>query len=241
MPPEREWPPREELFLALDALGPAWHSGGTLPPERLRAVTAHLDGPPACSVETGAGISTLLFSNISARHVVFSLAEDSGSADDTMAAVRTSPLLRAEGVELVLGPSQLTLPQYVFDAPVDLFLIDGPHAYPFPELEYYHVYPHLRPGALLVIDDVQIPTVGRLFDFVREDDMFDLVQMAHTTAILRRTSADVFPPTEDNWWTQGYNRRRYGDPGSRARRLGRHLPAPLKAPIRRLRSLVPWG
>ncbi|HEV3231077.1 MAG TPA: class I SAM-dependent methyltransferase [Candidatus Dormibacteraeota bacterium] len=234
MPSAPEWPPSEGHFHALEALGPEWHARGIMPPARLRAIAAHLDGPPAFTGETGAGISTLFFSNASARHVVFSLGQEQD--DDTMARIRASPLFRAEGVEFVLGPSQLTLPGHRFDAQLDLFLIDGPHAYPFPELEYYHVYPHLRPGALLVVDDVQIPTIRRLFEVLREDDMFEPVEVVKTTAILRRTGAPAFPPTEDNWWSQAYNRRRIGEPTSAIGRLVGLLPAPVRTPIRRVRK-----
>ena len=34
-------------------------------------------------------------------------------------------------------------------------LIDGPHGYPFPEIEYFYFYPRLKPGALLVVDDIR--------------------------------------------------------------------------------------
>lgn len=236
-----QWPPPGTLFQSLEDLGPQWHASGTLRPSRLRSIVSFMDGPPAHSGETGAGISTLLFSNISSHHVVFSLDEGANPGDDTMAKVRKSPLFRPDGVDLVLGPSQQTLPQHRFESQLDLFLIDGPHAYPFPELEYYYVYPHLRAGALLIIDDAQIPTIGRLVSFLKEDDMFEHVAMVETTAIFRRTHAPTFPPTEDNWWIQRYNRRRYGEPNSRVRRLVRGLPPVVKSPIRRMRSLVPWG
>ncbi len=87
-------------------------------------------------------------------------------------------------------------------------LIDGPHGFPFPDLEYYYFYPHLKTGGLLVIDDIQIPTIGRLAEFISEDAMFSEVECIGSTAVFRRTDAPVFDPFSDGWWLQDYNRRR---------------------------------
>jgi hypothetical protein len=43
------------------------------------------------------------------------------------------------------------LPQYHFTR-LQLVLIDG-YGYPFPDLQYYFLYPHLETGALLILDD----------------------------------------------------------------------------------------
>jgi hypothetical protein len=108
----------------------------------------------------------------------------------------------------VVGPTQLTLPRYEF-GPLDAALLDGPHAYPFPELEYYGVYPHLSEGALLVIDDIHIPGVANLFRFIKEDAMFDLLEVATRTAFFVRTGAPTFDPLGDGWENQAYNAKRF--------------------------------
>ncbi len=87
-------------------------------------------------------------------------------------------------------------------------LIDGPHGFPFPELEYFFFYPHLKTNGLLVVDDIHIPTIGRLADFISEDRMFEKVEFIGATAVFRRTDAPVFDPFGDGWWFQDYNRRR---------------------------------
>jgi hypothetical protein len=125
----------------------------------------------------------------------------------------------------VLGPTQRTLPAHQFAGPLDFALLDGPHGYPFPELEYYYVYPHLAPGALLVIDDIQIRSIHNLYAFLCEDRMFRKVGVTLTTAFFRRTDAPVFDPAGDGWWEQGYN----------ARTLKRYLPGRV---LGRLTSLL---
>src|SRR3954469_6355876 len=98
-----------------------------------------------------------------------------------------SHLLRKDVVTAVEGPSQLTLPKHQFK-PLQLALIDGPHAYPFPELEYYYIYPHLAAGALLIIDDIDIPTINNMYQVLRADRMYKEIEIVGKTAFLERTS-----------------------------------------------------
>jgi len=125
-----------------------------------------------------------------------------------LAKVRASPLLKRDAVNFVAGPTQQRLPHHAFTDRLQLVLIDGPHGYPFPELEYYFFYPHLDEDARLVIDDIHIPIIFRLFSFLREE-MFDVLGVASTTAFFRRNSAPLFNPLADGWWLQNYNKRRF--------------------------------
>jgi hypothetical protein len=182
-----------------------WHGAGSLH----RSVLKALASLPAAdnSVETGTGKSTLIFSRLSKNHTVFTL--DDSSEGNSLNRVRASDQLNAESVSFVVGPTQITLPRHSFSAPLDIALIDGPHGYPFPELEYYCIYPHLKPGAWLIIDDTQIPTIARMIDVIKNDSMFRLDRFVKTTAFVQRTDAPTFPPTRDGWWTQGYNQKHY--------------------------------
>lgn len=189
----------ERLLGELAKLSPDWHRHGLL---SLAATEALLrDAPPRIrhSMETGAGRSTVLISNISEDHLVFTIDNDS------LRAALNSPLTRRKKVHVVAGPTQRTLPAHRFKHQLDLALLDGPHGYPFPDLEYFYVYPHLAPGALLVIDDIHIPTITNLFKFLCQDAMFELIEVAKTTAFLRRTDAPAFPTDQDGWWDQSYN------------------------------------
>jgi hypothetical protein len=109
----------------------------------------------------------------------------------------------------VEGPTQVTLPLHTFTDRLQLVLIDGPHAYPYPDLEYYYLYPHLDRDALLIVDDIHIPTISHMFDFIRADEIFALQEVIETTAFFRRTSAPAFSPFGDGWWTQRYNARAF--------------------------------
>jgi len=194
-----------ELLNALGALPADFHGAGCLPLENLEALARHtLAREVRRSVETGTGKSTLLLSHLSHRHTVFAL--DGGHS---LSITRSNHLLRGDHVEFVEGPTQLTLMQHAFTEPLQLALIDGPHGFPFPQMEYWKIYPHLEVGGLLVVDDIHIPTIRQLFDVIAEDDMFRLLEIVGNTAFFDRTAAPTFAPTGDGWWLQAYNARRF--------------------------------
>ncbi len=185
------------------AVNEGLHQCGTFGPRALSALAKHLSKRDiSYSAETGSGSSTLLFSHCSDLHTVFSVDSGGGSVVN----VKASPLLRADHVFWVEGPAQLTLPTYRFQHRLQAALIDGPHGYPFPDLEYYYLYQHLEPGALFILDDIQIPTIHNLFDFLKRDRMFVLEEVVDTTAFFVRTDAPTFCPIGDSWWEQEYNK-----------------------------------
>lgn len=197
------------LLDAICALPDDWQAAGSLAPAVLRGLARHLPQPLEHSLETGAGKSTLLFSHCSRQHLVFARDWNFPS----VAKVRAAALFNPASVAIIEGSTQQTLPRHVFTQPLQAALIDGPHAYPFPDLEYYYIYPHLAEGALLVVDDIHIPTIRRMHEFLREDDMFTELEVIGYTAFYRRTAAPAFDPLGDGWDRQAYNRRRVAEQG----------------------------
>jgi hypothetical protein len=198
-----------ELIDRISALPADWHGAGSVNTDELRAIATHAAavGSIEHSVETGSGKTTLLFSHLSKDHRAFAI--DSG---DSISQVRRSPLFRAEAVRYIEGPTQVTLPAYHFADPVQIAMIDGPHAYPFPDLEYYYFYPLVAPGGLLIVDDFLIPSIGRMVEIIKADRMFELLEIVSSNmAIFRRTSAPLLDPHGDDWWQQGYNKSYYDE------------------------------
>lgn len=178
------------------------------------------------SAETGCGKSTLLLSWLSESHTVFTLEAYGEMPCASFENVRNSDLLRQDAVRFVLGPSQRTVPEFSFEATLNLALIDGPHGFPFPMLEYYHLYPQLERDALLIVDDIHIPTVNWLYRFLADDAMFEEVEVVEDTAFFRRTDQPTFDPLGDDWWLQAYNSnhlKRPGRWGARVRRFGQRI------------------
>ncbi|MGA8894555.1 MAG: glycosyltransferase, partial [Planktothrix agardhii] len=179
---------------------------GALPHTVLEAIANYAkDHPINNSVETGCGVSTILLSNISKiNHKCFALPR--GDLDT----VKSSPLLNKATIEFVEGPTQKNLPRHNFSEKLQLALIDGAHGYPFPEIDYYFIYPYLDQGALLIIDDIWIPTIQNLYLFLKEDEMFELLEViGNRTALFRRTNAALLDPYGDGWWVQNYNKQRF--------------------------------
>jgi hypothetical protein len=179
------------------------HRSGSMSPKALVSLAKHLEARTIQhSAETGTGASTLIFSHLSEAHTAFAL-----RSDESITSVLASPSLRRETTTFVDGPTQKTLPVHSFRWPLQAVLIDGPHAYPFPDLEYFYLYPHIEKNGLLVIDDIQIPSIHNFFRVVSEDDMFRLVEVCGKTAFLERTDAPLFDPWSDGWWIQRFNQR----------------------------------
>ena len=223
-----------ELIEKLIALPQDWSPYGTLYPEVLKAIAYHCSKMDIWhSLETGCGKSTLLFSHLSRHHKVFAMDVDQNG---NFKKVQNSPFLNSISVEFIEGPTQRTLPQHRFDHQIEAALIDGAHGYPFPELDYYFIYPLLKPGGILIVDDIQIPTIRNMFNFLKRDEMFSLIEVVRNTAFLRRTERPTFDPYGDNWEFQNYNMRD---------RLGEAVPSFLKAwvpkPIKRsIKNATYW-
>ena len=205
-----------------------------LPPRTLDRLARLLDDlRPNATAETGCGASTLVFSKFSRVHTVFAFNEFG-----VFERVRAANLAGRAKLEFVEGPTQRTLPRYRFRTVLDAVLLDGPHAYPFPDLEYLYFYPRIRSGGALVIDDLQIRSVHNLFEFVRRDAMFELEAVVRRTAFFRRTDAPTFPSEVDGWEDQAYNARELLRFTWREQ-LRRRMPSWARAVVRRLRGYNP--
>ena len=185
-----------------------FHISGSLSPNVLRRIAElHREVDAKVSAETGCGLTTLILSQLSQRHTSFTV--DFG---DSLPNTRNHSLFNAASTTFVVNPTQVSLPQWKFAEPLDFVILDGPHAYPFPDLEYFHVYPHVCAGGVLVIDDIHIPTIGHLYDFLRDDEMWEHVGDVETTAFFKRTRAPLLDPHGDGWPSQRYNRRYFAYP-----------------------------
>lgn len=157
-------------------------------------------GPFEATAETGCGGSTIVLSNASKHHTVFAIEGE----NRTISALRHHADLLLERVEFVEGESKDTVPVHRFRSSLDLVLLDGPHAYPWPQVEFAYLYPHLKVGGWLVLDDLQIRSVFELFEFLKHEPEVALEEVVVRTAFFRRTGVEQRGP--DGWQLQGINR-----------------------------------
>jgi len=112
------------------------------------------------TLETGAGLSTLVFAMKRCSHTA--VVPDQGQVDRILAwcaahEIQTDTLMfKVESSEKVLPALDST--------PLDLVLIDGGHGFPIPMLDWFYAGRRLRPGGTLIVDDVQIWTGRVLYD-----------------------------------------------------------------------------
>jgi len=199
---------------------------GSVSERVLRKIVELSPKPLRYSAETGAGKTTVLLSHLADHHLCFTCddREVPWQKRSNLDFVQNCPLFRFDKITFVLGPTQRTLPSYKFSHMIDVALIDGAHGYPFPEMDYYFFYPHLRAGALLIVDDINIPTIRRLAQFLSEDEMFEQIHVEGNTAFFRRTTAETFNPEGDGWTLQRFNVNRYKAPDAHPwRRIKRKL------------------
>ena len=176
-----------------------FHRWDSMAPAALAGILQR--GPFRFSAETGCGGSTIVFSQSSDRHTAFAIEGE----NRTITQLRKHGDLRAEHVTFVEGETKDTLPGHVFTDELDLVLLDGPHAYPLPQLEFAYLFPRIRVGGWLVVDDLQIPSVYELFRFLQREPCVVLEEVIVRTAFFRRVSVD--PSGPDGWPLQGMNRQ----------------------------------
>lgn len=177
-----------------------FHPWDAMAPSALEALAKR--GPFQFSAETGCGGSTIVLSHISAHHTAFAIE----GADRTITGLRQYSGFSADTVTFVEGETKRTLPTHLFHARLDLALLDGPHAYPLPQLEFAYLFPQVRVGGWLVLDDIQIPSVYQLVRFLRLEPFLVLEEIAVRTAFFRKKRECDWGP--DGWQHQGMNRHK---------------------------------
>lgn len=169
------------------------------------------------TLETGAGLSTLIFAERGATHEVVTPSETERDAILEEAAERG---IDTSGVQFHIGFSQDILPG--LEGPLDLILIDGGHGFPIPEIDWAYTAPRLRVGGLLLIDDIDLWTGANLVDFLKAEPGWRYREtLDDRTAIFELTA-----PAELREWTmQPYVRAKSWLPQNtrRLRRGLRHL------------------
>ena len=203
------------------------HRAGTLttgPLERMEYyLRDHFKGRPLRSVETGCGASTILFSHYAQEHTAYCY-DDKAEENSSVNFALGFPGLK-NNVNWVFGPTQRTIFANPLKHDVDIVLIDGPHGYPFPELEYFAFYERLKAGGILIVDDIHIPTINNLYRFLMQDDGFHPHGITGATAYFQRSDRPAFNMEGDDWWLQRYNVQKF--PARRFDRIEENFKLPV--------------
>jgi predicted O-methyltransferase YrrM len=97
------------------------------------------------TLETGSGISTLVFALRHSNHIAITPSSTEVGAIRAYANANEIPLDR---VEFVIEPSERYLPRCE-SHDLDLVLIDGKHAFPWPILDWFYTADKLKQGGIV--------------------------------------------------------------------------------------------
>jgi hypothetical protein len=135
------------------------------------------------TLETGCGYSTIVFALWGCHHdAVSPFPEEHQSVNDWCREHGAS----VETVTYRAGPSSRVLPS-LNATPLDLVLIDGEHAVPIPLIDFFYTADRLVEGGLLLVDDLQLPSVQQLCDFLdTESPRWQFIEQVDRTRIYRK-------------------------------------------------------
>jgi hypothetical protein len=200
---------------------PAFHVDEGLRPVSLQASRDVLEAidtavrPGWHTLETGAGVSTVLFALRGAEHVCVTPAAAEVERIRAWCAARGIDLAR---VRFEVARSELVLPRLELPA-LDLVLIDGGHGFPTPFVDWQYTAPRLRVGGLLIVDDIQLWTGAVLRDFLAEEPGWRIRDEFPMRAVVFQKTADT--PELPEWFAQPYVARRSRRAGTLSRLLHR--------------------
>jgi hypothetical protein len=174
----------------------------------------------AATLETGAGLSTILFAALRTRH---SCVTPLQAEVDRVLEYCRSRSISTDLVRFCVERSDQALP--TLDTPdLDLVLIDGGHGFPMAMIDFFYAGGRLGRGGVLILDDVELPAVRLVADFCDLDEQWKQLTRTSKWGAWERRS--VGPLLDDHFdqpfltpgWLPGG-----GSALVQARRLATHL------------------
>ena len=189
------------------------------------------------TLETGCGLSTILFALRGAEHTC--IVPNPPEVD------RVRTWCEGHGVDHTsltfhTEPSERVLPTTALGE-LDLVLIDGSHSFPQVFIDWFYTQAALKVGGTLIVDDVHVWTGRVLRGFLEAEPEWELVKRFQGRTVAFRKIAETDP--DKIWFEQPYVERR-----TRAKIVGRARMAAdlvregeLGELTKRLRALRPGG
>ncbi len=155
----------------------------------------------ANTLETGAGISTVLFAFKECHHTFITPAE---AEVERIKSFCESHRISTEKIQFIVGTSQNVLP-YLENEEFDLVLIDGSHSFPVAFLDFYYVAIRLTVGGVLIIDDTNLWTGAVLRKFLLQEREWELLHdFPRSSAFVKSKQVNL----DKSWLDQKFVKRR---------------------------------
>jgi predicted O-methyltransferase YrrM len=166
----------------------------SLTEEALTFISQRIDAS-SCTLETGCGVSTVVFALAGSRHICITPAEQEIQRIKEYCLAEKIP---ADQITFYADSSEKVLPAVTCD-PLDLVLIDGRHGFPAPFIDFYYTAARLKIDGLLVIDDTWLWTGDVLKQVLSAEPEWQVeADFPPRTVIFRKLAEG----TQTKEWTQ---------------------------------------
>lgn len=165
-----------------------------LPERVLRFIDQNID-ESANTLETGCGLSTVMFALSGSRHICINPASHEIERIKEYCLTRCIPTHQVTFCEDV---SERVLPRLECEM-LDLVLIDGRHGFPAPFIDFYYVAEKLKVEGLLVVDDTWLWTGDVLKQYLLSEPEWKLeAEFSPRTSVFRKLAHG----SETKEWTE---------------------------------------
>ncbi len=159
--------------------------------------------PGTRTLETGSGLSTVLFAALGADHICCTAGQEEA---DRVLEHCLSRGIDSTDLRFEVGSSHHTLPPLeLAGVERDIVLIDGSHAFPLPAVDWFYGAALLGRGGLLVVDDLDLPAVAVLARFLDLDPRWHGVAGSSKWRAWERRTAGTL---SEDWTEQPFDRSR---------------------------------
>ncbi len=148
--------------------------------------------PGMATLETGAGASTIVFAARGAHHEAVT---PSAEEAERITAECGRRGISTENLTFRIGSSADVLRTWE-PRPLDLALVDGAHAFPYPALDWWFLAPHVKIGGLMLLDDAYMPPVAAVVEHVRGSKAWRMEEPVSFRTAVARKLADEVPDGE---------------------------------------------
>ncbi|MBL7071380.1 MAG: hypothetical protein ISS26_04335 [Candidatus Omnitrophica bacterium] len=167
--------------------------------EALKFIYENLE-PGITTLETGAGYTTIVFAIAGTNHISITPSKDECERIVKYCSeINIDPHITFlnQGSDIALvGPQ--SIPSHL-----DFVFIDGAHRFPFPCIDFHYTENKLRVGGILGVDNVPMPSVRILYNFLCGEAEWKLIKKIHDTAFFKKVAESRIIK---DWHGQNINR-----------------------------------
>lgn len=151
------------------------------------------------TLETGSGYSTVAFAMAGTNHICITpFAEESKRILEYCNKIGLQPTITSlTGSSDTVLPTNNNIPETL-----DFVFIDGAHRFPYACVDFHYTGEKVRVGGILGVDDVDMPSVKVLYDFLKGEEDWELMERIKDTAFFKRIKT---PNHVMDWQGQGMN------------------------------------